>query len=73
MCVDEFTGRPLLDGRGVPETLEGTGVSVVGRYALSVSFGDGHATGIYSFEHLRRICPCGCGVDRAREGDSHVE
>lgn len=34
----------------------------VGNYALQIEFSDGHATGIYSFEHLREICPCAtCG------------
>ncbi len=33
-------------------------VSPVGRYALSFDFSDGHSTGIYSFEYLRRMCPC---------------
>jgi len=32
--------------------------SQVGNYALSITFSDGHATGIYSYEHLRAICPC---------------
>jgi len=32
--------------------------SQVGNYALSITFSDGHATGIYSYEHLRTICPC---------------
>ncbi len=30
----------------------------VGAYALSLHFSDGHRTGIYSFEYLRRVCPC---------------
>jgi DUF971 family protein len=30
----------------------------VGNYALQIEFSDGHSTGIYSFEHLREICPC---------------
>jgi len=33
-------------------------VEVVGNYAISVSFQDGHATGIYIFEHLRKLCAC---------------
>jgi DUF971 family protein len=32
--------------------------SQVGNYALSISFSDGHSTGIYSYDHLRTICPC---------------
>ena len=30
----------------------------VGNYALQIDFTDGHATGIFSFEYLREICPC---------------
>ncbi len=30
----------------------------VGNYALQFTFNDGHSTGIYSYDHLRAICPC---------------
>jgi prepilin-type processing-associated H-X9-DG protein len=30
----------------------------VGNYAIQIDYSDGHATGIYSFVHLREICPC---------------
>ena len=34
----------------------------VGNYAIHIEFSDGHSTGIYSFDHLREICPCeACG------------
>ena len=32
--------------------------TAVGNYAIQITFSDGHATGIYSYEHLRSICPC---------------
>ena len=32
--------------------------NAVGNYALQIQFSDSHATGIFSFEHLREICPC---------------
>jgi DUF971 family protein len=32
--------------------------SAVGNYAIQIEFTDGHATGIYSFDYLREICPC---------------
>jgi DUF971 family protein len=32
--------------------------TAVGNYAIQFEFSDAHATGIYSFEHLREICPC---------------
>jgi DUF971 family protein len=38
--------------------------AAMGNYAVQITFSDGHATGIYSFEHLREICPCdACGRD----------
>ena len=30
----------------------------VGNYALRITWSDGHNTGIYSWEHLRALCPC---------------
>ncbi len=30
----------------------------VGNYALSFTWGDGHASGIYSFKYLRALCQC---------------
>lgn len=36
----------------------------VGNYAIQIDFSDGHSTGIYSFSHLREICPCqACAQD----------
>jgi DUF971 family protein len=38
------------------------GAKAVGNYAVQIDFSDGHSTGIFSFEHLREICPCeACG------------
>jgi len=34
------------------------GVEPVGGYAMRIEWNDGHNSGIYSFDHLRRICPC---------------
>lgn len=37
-------------------------VEPVGGYAIRIYWSDGHSTGIYSYDHLRAICPCGeCG------------
>jgi DUF971 family protein len=30
----------------------------IGNYAIGIEFSDAHATGIYSFDCLREICPC---------------
>jgi len=33
-------------------------IGVVGRYAISIQWSDGHDTGIYSYRTLRELCPC---------------
>lgn len=33
-------------------------VEAVGSYAVRIYWNDGHSSGIYSFQHLREICPC---------------
>ncbi|MGH2461326.1 MAG: gamma-butyrobetaine hydroxylase-like domain-containing protein [Chloroflexota bacterium] len=33
-------------------------VGPVGNYAMTITWKDGHSTGIYSWEYLRRLCPC---------------
>lgn len=37
--------------------LTATGIDRVGRYAVRITFSDGHDTGIYSWEYLREIDP----------------
>ena len=42
-----------------------TNAKTVGRYAVQLFWSDGHNTGIYSFDHLRDICPCAeCGENK---------
>lgn len=58
-CVDEHTGRKILDPATVPDDLEQKGVALVGNYALSITFGDGHRTGIFTWDALRRLSGAG--------------
>ena len=57
-CVDEHTGRRILDPETVPEQILIEDLSLVGHYAIQFRFSDGHDTGIYSWNHLLNICPC---------------
>jgi DUF971 family protein len=43
--------------------------TAVGHYAVQIEFSDGHSTGIYSFEHLREICPCEACASEFRPAD----
>ena len=33
-------------------------IEPVGQYAMKIVWNDGHQSGIYSYDHLRSICPC---------------
>ena len=55
-CVNEWTGERTLQPDVISEELTMADVNVVGRYALSFRWSDGHETGIYSFKYLRELC-----------------
>lgn len=52
-CVEEMSGRALLDPEKVPADIQPREITSVGNYAIKVSWSDGHNTGIYSFSKLR--------------------
>ncbi len=54
-CIDEMTGRPILDPATIPEDILVEHVELVGQYAMAVRFSDGHATGIYRFAKLHAL------------------
>ncbi len=54
-CVDEWTQERRHDVTKVPETTTIEGLQTVGNYAVSFTFSDGHGTGIYNWETLRRL------------------
>lgn len=41
-----------------PEAFEAKDMFKVGRYAIGFRWGDSHDTGIYTFDYLRKMCPC---------------
>jgi DUF971 family protein len=54
-CVEEMTGRRLLNVATVPDDVIAVEHIPVGRYALQFLWSDGHQTGIYPFEMLQRL------------------
>lgn len=68
-CVDEMTGRALLDPASVPADVSPVSLALVGAYGLRVQWSDGHGTGIYTFQRLLAACPCvDCRARRAPAG-----
>lgn len=58
-CVDEWSGEALLAPDSVPEDVAPVGIQSVGRYAIQIEWSDGHSTGIYPFERLRKLADAG--------------
>ncbi|MEZ6188110.1 MAG: DUF971 domain-containing protein [Planctomycetota bacterium] len=54
-CIDELTGRPLLDPATVPEDVGVQDVEQVGLYGVRIHWTDGHRTGIYTWERVRDL------------------
>ena len=55
VCVDEWTHEQKLKPADIPDTVRPTRIDSVGRYALTIRFNDGHGTGIYTFNFLRKL------------------
>lgn len=55
LCVHEYTGEQLLDPAAVPADIQVRGVTPLGNYAVSIAWGDGHSSGIYTWDHLRAL------------------
>ncbi len=47
----------ILPSGGGGGSITAVGAEMVGNYAIRISFSDGHATGIYTWDYLREIDP----------------
>ena len=52
-CVEEGTGRKILDPATIPADIRPVQIAAVGNYAVQITWSDGHSTGIYSWRTLR--------------------
>lgn len=50
-------GFPVIP-EGQLKNIRATKIHPVGRYAIQFIWSDGHMTGYYTYEYLRKICPC---------------
>ena len=61
-CVEEGTGRKILDPATIPESIRPLEIHAVGNYAVQIQWSDGHSTGIYTWQTLREACGLPAGV-----------
>ncbi len=52
-CVEEGTGRKILDPATIPADIRPVEIHAVGNYAIQIHWSDGHSTGIYTWQTLR--------------------
>ena len=57
-CVDEWTGEKRISMESIPEDIRALKIAPVGQYGIHIDWSDGHGTGIYAFDLLRKMCPC---------------
>lgn len=55
-CVDEMTGKKLIDPHTISEELIAKKIYSVGRYAIKIDFISGCSSGIYTYQFLRELC-----------------
>lgn len=54
-CIEEFSGKPLLDPASVPENIYPRSITPMGNYAVAISWSDGHSSSIYPYELLMSL------------------
>lgn len=55
LCINEFTGAPILDVNTIPLDIRVEDIQPLGNYAVAITWSDGHSSGIFSWEHFKKI------------------
>jgi ATP-binding protein involved in chromosome partitioning len=66
LCIDEMTRAPLLDPKTLPTDIHAEKVGIIGNYAITVDWSDGHNTGFFPYSTIRELAKnkankSGCG------------
>jgi DUF971 family protein len=59
-CRDEWTGERTIDPNAIRPDLKLEGMETIGSYAVRLGWNDGHSSGLYTWETLKRLsgeCP----------------
>lgn len=55
LCVDEMTHASLLDPKAIPEDIHAEKIGIIGNYAITVDWSDGHNTGFFPYSTIREL------------------
>ncbi len=55
LCIEEMSGRKLLDPKTIRSDVSPRQIVSIGNYAIQFDWSDGHNSGIYSFNDLRAL------------------
>jgi DUF971 family protein len=61
--ADVMGQKPMIEKKLTPESFVLKKYEFIGGYALQFFWGDGHSSGIYSFEYLKTLTDRGWGAD----------
>ena len=54
-CIDEWSGKKLIAPGSIPASIRPLNLKAVGLYAIQFTWSDGHDTGLYTHELLRKL------------------
>lgn len=55
-CLDEHTGERIIQRTSIAPDIKPTAVQLIGRYAIGITWSDGHSTGMYHYDRLHQLC-----------------
>jgi ATP-binding protein involved in chromosome partitioning len=61
-CVDEGSGRPLVEPAKISPQIRAKRIELVGQYGMTIEWSESPCANIYNFQDLKRLCAC----DRCR-------
>jgi Mrp family chromosome partitioning ATPase/DUF971 family protein len=54
-CVEEFSGKQILNPATIPANIQATSIATLGNYAVSIAWNDGHSSGIFTWDRLKEL------------------
>lgn len=55
VCVDEISGKKLIDPAKVQPDIAAKEITPLGNYAIGIAWSDGHSSGIYPYKMIREL------------------